>query len=280
MAEVTRRPIFSGGRVIAAGAIVAALGFVLCAVGLLFDPARTWMSYVTALSYAVTIAVGALVLQMAGYAANARWMSVIRRMTEAITLAFPVLAILFVPLLFGADLIYPWLDPPEEITRHELEVIHHREPYLNLAGFAIRGALYFAIWIAAAEILRRWSRGRDGAARALGVGPEEALRRERVLSCALLPLVGLAITFAAFDWLMSLNAVWYSTIFGIYVFAGGFVAAIGLVIILSERARQFVDVAPVITPNHFHAMGRLLFAFVVFWAYCAFFQAMLILIAN
>jgi hypothetical protein len=150
---------------------------------------------------------------------------------------------------------------------------------MNLPGFAIRGALYFAVWIAAAELLRRWSRARDRGEQAEGE-PEVALGRERALSSALLPLVGLAITFAAFDWIMSINAVWYSTIFGVYVFAGGFVAAVGLVIVLARRARDRHDLTWAITPNHFHALGRLLFAFTVFWTYCAFFQAMLIRIAN
>jgi hypothetical protein len=274
VAALRRAPIFSGRRAIAVGGAFAGVGFLLCALGLFIDPARTWLSYLNAFTYAVSIAVGALVLQMAGYAAGSRWMSVIRRFTESIALAFPVLALLFVPLLFGADYIYPWMSPPAHLGHVEHELLHHRASYLNLPGFAVRGALYFAIWIAASGLLRRWSRARD---RADQPGP---LGRERTLSSALLPLVGLAITFAAFDWVMSLEVAWYSTIFGVYLFAGGFVAAIGLVTCLARSARDHHDMAWAITPNHFHALGRLLFAFVVFWAYCAFFQALLILIAN
>ena len=287
MAPVTRVPGFAGGRVIAVGAVLAALGFLVCAVGLAVAPVRTWLAYLTALSFAVSVAVGALVLQMAGLAANSRWMSVIRRLTESITMAFPVLALLFIPLLFGADLIYPWLGTEEVVPHHEAEVLHHREPYMNLGGFAVRGLLYFAVWILAAELLRGWALRRDRAvlaepavAPASAADPEAALARDRALSSVLLPLVGLAITFAAFDWLMSLNRVWYSSIFGVYLFAGGFVAAIGLVIVLAERLCRAPEVAAIITPSHFHALGRLLFAFVVFWAYAAFFQAMLIRIAN
>ena len=292
MAPVMRVPSFAGGRLMAAGALLAAVGFLVCAVGLAVAPVRTWLAYLTALSFAVSIAVGALVLQMAGLAANSRWMSVIRRITESITVAFPVLALLFIPLLFGADLIYPWLRAEAGVPPHEAEVLHHREPFMNLGGFAVRGLLYFAVWIVASALLRRWALRRDRAAAdaAAGAGaaagpvsaadPEAALSRDRALSCVMLPLVGLAITFAAFDWLMSLNRVWYSSIFGVYLFAGGFVAAVGLVIVLAERLCRAPEVAAIITPSHFHALGRLLFAFVVFWAYCAFFQAMLIRIAN
>jgi hypothetical protein len=280
MAEVTTVPAYQAGRAVGLGAALAAAGFLLCAIGLAVDPMRTWLSYLTALSFAVSIAVGALVLQMAGHAANARWMSVTRRFTESIAAAFPALAILFIPLLFGADLIYPWLMTQDHLPHHEAEVLHHRASYLNLGAFAVRGLLYFAVWIAAAALLRRWSLRRDRDLLEPTGDPDALLSRERVLSCVLLPAVVLAITFAAFDWMMSINTVWYSTIFGVYVFAGGFVAAIGLVIVLAERARRSPAVAAILTPNHFHALGRLLLAFVVFWAYCAFFQAMLIRIAN
>jgi hypothetical protein len=279
MAPVTA-PALRGRATIAIGAIAAALGFLLCALGLALDPVRTWFSYLTALAFAVSIAVGALVLQMVGYAANARWMSVTRRLTESVTLAFPALALLFIPLLFGADQIYPWLRPPHELTHHELELIHHRAPYMSLTGFAVRGFLFFAIWIVPAELLRRWSLRRDREIPDAHADGEAALRGERMLSSALLPAVAIAITFAAFDWIMSLQAAWYSTIFGIYVLTGGFVAAIALVIALARAARNAHGLHDTITPNHFHALGRLLLAFTAFWAYCAFFQAMLIRIAD
>jgi hypothetical protein len=286
VAALRRAPAFGGRRIATVGLALAGAGFLLCALGLVVDPARTWRAYLTAVSTAVSIAVGALVLQMAGYAAGSRWLSVTRRLTETISASFPILAALFAPVLFGADLLYPWMGAPAGLAPPEQEILRHRAGFMNLPGFAARAALYFAVWIAAAELLRRWSRARDRAAQGEDArrpdrddaGP--ALGRERALSSALLPLVGLAITFAAFDWIMSLHAVWYSTIFGVYVFAGGFASAIGLVIVLAERARAAHRLDWALTPNHFHALGRLLFAFTVFWAYCAFFQAMLIQIAN
>ncbi len=289
--------VFSGRKVVLVSAVVAVLGLALLAVGLAIDPARAWLSYLMALAFAISTSVGGLILLMIGYAANARWMAVVRRPMEIVTLPLPALAVLFVPILFGLE-HYPWHTPPAGLAAHELEILEHRAPFMSTAGFAIRTAVYFAVFITAAALLRRWSVRRDREAPLAEEAPlsgdtplraeerphapasEEALGRERRLACAMLPAVGLALTFAAMDWIMSLEPVWYSSIFGVYVFAGGFLAAIALVTILAARLWSRRGGAGAITPNHFYALGRLLFAFTVFWAYAAFFQAMLIRIAN
>lgn len=274
--------VFSGRKVVLVSAVVAVLGLALLAVGLAIDPARAWLSYLMALGFAISTSVGGLILLMIGYAANARWMAVVRRPMEIVTLPLPALAVLFVPILFGLE-HYPWHTPPAGLAAHELEILEHRAPFMSTAGFAIRAAVYFAVFITAAALLRRWSVRRDREApRTEEAAPAAAaaLGRERVLACAMLPAVGLALTFAAIDWIMSLEPVWYSSIFGVYVFAGGFLAAIALVTILAARLWRRHRGAGAITPNHFYALGRLLFAFTVFWAYAAFFQAMLIRIAD
>jgi hypothetical protein len=279
MAEVNDR-VFRGRAIGLGAAGVAVLGFAGLAIGLATDPARTWLSYVMAFVFAFTVSIGALIFLMIGYAANARWVAVVRRATEIVALPLPALAVLFVPILFGLE-IYPWHAPGPRAPTHELAVLHGRAAYMNATGFAVRAAIYFAIVITAASRLRRWSRRRDAAPREAETARpdvEAALGRDRAFASAMLPPVGLALTFASFDWVMSLQPLWYSSIFGIYVFAGGFLAAIAAVTILTARSYRAGE--PAITPNHFHALGRLLFAFTVFWAYSAFFQAMLIQIAN
>ncbi len=279
MAAVTI-PVFAGRKVILASAAASVLGFALLALGLAIDPARAWLSYLMAIAFAVSTSVGGLILLMIGYAANARWMAVVRRPIEAVALPLPALAVLFVPILFGLP-HYPWHTPPAGLPPHELEILEHRAPYMSAAPFAIRAALYFAVFLVASMLLRRWSVRRDREEdREAPPPPEEALSRERALSCAMLPAVGLALTFAAIDWIMSLEPIWYSSIFGVYVFAGGFLAAIALVTILAARLWARHGGAGAITRNHFHALGRMLFAFTVFWTYAAFFQAMLIRIAD
>lgn len=277
MAEVKR---FAGTRIAGLAAVVALVGFVGLGIGLAVDPRRTWLSFVMAYFFAFSVAVGGLILLMIGYAANARWMAVVRRATEAVALPMPVLAVLFIALPFGAAWLYPWQSAPPDATRHELDVLAHRSAYMNLTWFSVRGAAYFAILIAASYLLRRWSVRRDCPPIVRSSEPEVALGRDRRLASAMLPPVGIALTFASVDWVMSLDRLWYSTIFGIYVFAGGFVAAIGLVTVLTARIWSHGSAGGLVTRNHFHALGRMMFAFTVFWAYNAFFQALLIRIAN
>jgi hypothetical protein len=137
----------------------------------------------------------------------------------------------------------------------------------------VRGVIYLAILLIASETLRRWSVRRDRAPVVEG-DPVELLSRERKFASGMLPPVGLAFTFATIDWLMSLQGLWYSSMFPVALFATGFLAAIALTTVVVHR--NCVSA----TQHHFHALGRLLFAFVVFWAYTVFFQALLMRIGN
>jgi len=142
----------------------------------------------------------------------------------------------------------------------------------------IRAGIYFAIWIVAGELLVAWSRRRDRQPLPQVGHDADSLDRERAFSCAFVPLAGLALTFAAFDWLMSLQPGWASTVFGLYVTCGALAAGLAAAIVLAWRGVR--SGAMPLTGYHFHAMGRLLLAFVVLWAYIAYFQAFLIQIAN
>ncbi|HTL32027.1 MAG TPA: hypothetical protein VL326_02815 [Kofleriaceae bacterium] len=280
MAEVIASvPVFRGRRLALAAAATALAGFIGLAVGLVVDPGRTWLSYLMAFWFAFTVAAGALFLLMIGYAANARWLSVVRRTTEAVTLPLPALAVLFVPLLFGLAWLYPWHTPRAGIDPNELAVYRHRAAFLNTPFFAIRGAVYFIVLVFAAWRLRRWSLVRERDPVAVD-DPEAALGRERRFASGMLPPVALAFTFANIDWLMSLQGLWYSSMYPVIAFGGAFLAANGAVTLLTERVWTHHTGAGAITRNHFHALGRMLFAFIVFWAYVAFFQVMLIRIAN
>lgn len=272
-------PVFRGRKLILGGLVAAVIGVLLLAIGLFVNPARTWLSYLMAFAFVFTIVIGALFWQMIAYATNARWMAVIRRFIEAVVSPLPALALLFIPILFGLAWLYPWHTPPAHTPAHELHVYEHRAAFHNPTFLVIRSVIYFVILLVAATLLRRWSLRRD--TRDVTVGdPLEELGRERRFASGMLPPVGLAFTFAAIDWLMTLNGAWYSTMFPVIVFAGGFLTSISVITILAQRTvRNHWREVP-ITRNHFHALGRLMFAFVVFWTYTQFFQAMLIRIAN
>jgi hypothetical protein len=273
---VNRRfPVFRGGRAIVTRSLgLALLGALLLVIGAFVDRERLFYAYLAAYAFAVTTAVGALLFLMTCHAMNATWPVAVRRLTEAIVGALPLLCALFVPLLFGLGALYgEWLHPESIHEEHVRAAVLHKTPYLNLPFFLVRTGFYFAVWLVFGALLRRGSMKGDSS-------PALAdSRRLRVISVAGLPPVALTLSFAAFDWLMSLAPTWVSTMFPVYVFGGGFVAAIALLTVLAFAAER-AGLLPGLNASHYYALGRLLLTFTIFWAYAAFFQLLLIWIGN
>jgi hypothetical protein len=263
---VTRRGL------ILVAALIGGLGAIATAIGFAIAPTQAAFSYLTAWTFALSIAVGALIFLMMGHAIDARWTIVFQRFTEAIAGSLPVVAVLFVPLVLSAGWLYPWISPAPTLDAEALARLAHKAPYLNFTFWVIRAAGFLALWIAIGEVLARWS------ARAAHV--PRAIVQARTLSAAGFPAVALTLTFAAFDWLMSLTPAWYSTIFGLLYFSGGFVAALSLVAVIARGARRVPVVAASVQPSHTGALGRMMFAFLVFWAYMEFAQGIIIWIAD
>jgi hypothetical protein len=261
-ARLAEVPRFAGGRGLLVGSAVAgAVGMAATLVLGLVAPRQTLFSYLLALLFWLTLAVGMLGWLASFHAAHARWMVVLRRLMEAMTAPLAVLAVLFIPLAAATGHVYDW---PE-----------HKRFYFNLGFWIGRAAVYFGIWIAVAHLLWRWSVRQDGD------GALAWTRRQRVLSAAALPPIGLALTFAAFDWVMSLHPDWQSTIFGLYLLGGAQAGSIALVIVVATGAeRGGGPLAGMLTRAHFHSLGKLLLSFVCFWGYMAFSQYMLMWIGN
>jgi hypothetical protein len=269
------RPLIRTRFAMRAGGLAAVIGLGALAIGAAFTPGRAAIAYLFAYASAAAIAIGGLILMLIGHAANARWPAALRRVNESITVLFPVLALLFVPIVAALPYFYVWADPDAVLPAGAHHVLEAKRAWLEAWPFTMRATAYLAVFAVTAEVLRSRSRARD---RVAPTDPERAIRRDRMFAAAALPVVGLAVTFLAFDWVMSLQPTWYSSMFGIYYFAGGFAAGIATVAILAWRARPIA--AGTITPHHFHALGRLLLAFVVFWGYAAYFQGFLIAIAD
>ena len=253
-------------------ACFAAVGAALFAVGVAFDSQRAMFAYLTAYVFAASIAVGAVLFLAIGHTTGAGWMAVLRRRAEDIASIFPLLIVLFVPIGVGIRVLYPWAQP-EGVWTDELRAhIAPKIAYLNTGFFLVRSAVYLASWTVVAEVLRRISREQDASsAPALG-------ERQASFAAATLPWMAFTLTFAAFDWLMSLDPTWSSNVFGIYLFGGGFGAASGLLALLVFG--PFASRVRVATVEHAHALGRILLTFVIFWMYIAFTQYMLIWIAD
>ncbi len=242
--------------------------------GIVGDPRRALYAYLVAFVYWVGLALGALILLGSFHAASAKWPVVLRRFLESLPASLPLFVVLLVPILVGMRHLFPWVDlgALQGDLRHLAE---HRRPYLNVPFFVVRAAIYFAVWIGVSHLLRAWSVRQDTA------GGYELTRRQRALGAGSLPFLALTMSFAAFDWMMSLDARFYSTIFGVYWFAGSFLGAFCVLAIAAAATRDDpTQFGAHMNLEHFHSLGKFILSFVAFWAYIAFSQFMLIWIAN
>ncbi|MEZ4333612.1 MAG: hypothetical protein R3F35_17805 [Myxococcota bacterium] len=253
--------------------VVAVVASLALLVGAILDPQRAAMAYLVAWLYWATLALGALCLVMIHHVTGSTWFIVLRRLAEHLFASLPLLALLFVPLLFAMELLYPWLHP-ETLDPIVRERVIAKSAYLGAGFFRIRALAYLGIWLASGALLARWSVAQEaGDAVRLGV-------LQKRLSVAALPAVALALTFASFDWVMSLSPAWASSVFGVYVFAGSIVGGLASLVVVSVGAQQRGRLHDVVRVSHYHGMGKLLLTFVVFWTYIAFFQFFIIWIAN
>ncbi|HYV67660.1 MAG TPA: hypothetical protein VE964_15550 [Myxococcales bacterium] len=268
-------PRWQGGRTAMVGCAVAgAAGLALTAVGYAFDARRTMLSYLVAFLYFLGLSLGMLALNMAQYAARARWHIVLRRAIEVVHAPLPVFVVLFIPIALTAKRIYVWIDPPASLGKEVLENLEWKHGYLNFPGFLWRAVVYFAVWLVVSELLYRHSIAQDED------GASHWTASNRRWGSAGLPLVAIATTFASFDWLMSLNPTWFSTLFGVYFITGFFLASLALLVLILTAARGPGHIGALVAKPHFHNLGKLLLAFVAFWGYIAFSQYMLMYHAN
>jgi hypothetical protein len=269
-------PRFDGGvKIIALGLLAAVGGLALLIAGWVSAPARTFLAYLTGFAALVTIALGALIFLMIVRTMRAKWPIAIRRPTEVMAMSLVVLTVAFVPVIFGLDELYVWSRPVDAgVPGHVEELLDKKRRFLNDAFFLGRSAGYFVTWLLPLVFLYAWSRRQDEA------GGAALETRMRAVSAAWLLFVGIALTFAAFDWLMSLDPTWFSTMFGIYVFASGILAAIATLTIFIYALDRGGWLRSLVNRSHYYALGRLLLTFVIFWAYVTYFQFFLIWSAN
>jgi hypothetical protein len=249
--------------------LVGILGLVACF--LRFDARQAFQSYLLGYVFWILLPLGSLAILMLHHLVGGGWGFVIRRLLEAATRTFPVMAVLFVPLLFGIGELYPWADLDQVASDPHLE---HKTPYLNQGFFVTRAVLYFVIWGALTLALNRWSARQDN------TDDPALVRRLQGLSGVGLVLFGLTTTFASIDWVMSLEPLWFSTIFGAIFIVGGTLSALLVMILTLAALHRQAPLDKVVTPTHFHDLGKLLLTFVMLWAYIAFSQYLIIWSGN
>lgn len=235
------------------------------------DSHQFFFSYLTAYMYWLSLGLGALFFVVIQYAANAGWSIVVRRLAENYMITLPVFAILFVPIAFGLHDLYHWTHADAVAND---PILQGKAGYLNTPFFFIRSGIYLVVWSAIAYYYYSASTGQDGTA------DKEVSRKLRGRSYVSIALFALTLTFAAFDWVMTLDPHWYSTMYGVYYFAGSIVSFFSLLGLTSVLASRAGIMGKAVGVEHYHDIGKLMFGFTVFWAYIAFSQYLLIWYAN
>lgn len=259
------------GRIGTLGLGVGLVGALLLVLGYFLAPEQFFRSYLVGYTYWLGLALGSLALAMLHHLTTGSWGFPARRILEAASRTLPALAVLFVPLAFGIHSLYEW-SHEEAVAAKPL--IAHKVGYLNSGDWLVRAGVYFAVWLALAYLLNRWSARQDR-------DPSPALvKRMRVLAAPGLVLYVVTITFASMDWIMSLDPEWYSTIYGVWLLGGHGVLTFAFLIVMGSFLVRREPMAGVIHPSHFHDWGKLLLAFTLLWTYFSVSQLLIIWSAN
>ena len=242
--------------------------------------ARHWL---VAMMFGLAICLGATFFVVVQHLTRAGWSVAVRRPAEALMQNLRWAWVLFLPVAWmgwngSLDTLFPWanLDELAKVAPAEAQLVANKSGYLNQRFFFVRAAIYFIAWAGIAAFFWRASVRQDR------TGDPAISAACRKWSGPAMIVFGLSITFAAFDWMMSLSPAWFSTMFGVYFFAACATCGISVITLLTLRLQdQFGRLRGIVSPEHFQDLGKLLFAFgIVFWAYIAFSQFMLIWYGN
>jgi hypothetical protein len=259
------------------GALVASgVGLVVCAIGALVNLDGFLRAWLVAFLFVLGISLGSMVLVMLQHLTGGAWGLILRRPLESAARCLPLVALFFLPVAAGIYHIYGWTNPEWQDT---YRAMHRGEgftkaDFLSPGFFWVRAVVYFLVWLLLAFFLNRWSREQDRTA------DPRLPRRFRLLSAPGLVLYGGTVTFAAVDWIMSLQPDWSSTIFGVILAMGQVLSAFAFCIALLVLLAQYPPLRDVVLPNHLRDLGNLMLTFVMLWAYMSFSQFLLIWAGN
>ena len=278
-------PAFETPKKIALGAaVIGAVGALILALIMDGGMQKLQFAWLYGCIYFLTLGFGALFFVLLQHVTRAGWSVVVRRLAENVMSTVPVVGLLLAPLvimtLMGNNDLFMWAnleklaEHPNDEVRGTLALHEHKAPYLNATFFLVRFVIYIAVWMFLVRFLRRGSLAQD-----VDGDPMHTVRMQR-LSAPGMFLFALSMTFASMDFVMALDAPWFSTIFGVYIFAGSFVAFMSLLGLIAQRAESKGYLDGLVNKEHYHDIGKLMFAFVFFWSYIAFSQYVLIWYAD
>jgi hypothetical protein len=261
------------------GAVLLLLGIVvgsMSALGTRFAMG----AYLTAFMYCMSIALGALFFVIIQHLCRAGWSVTVRRTAELLMSTMPMLAVLFLPVLatlfLGEGTIYTW-DDPEWVESHHPEWAepgNSKGAFLSQGFFTVRALIYLGVWVFLARYFFNTSRKQDETAEVKLTEKMQGFSGPAVI------LFSLTLTFASFDWIMSMEPAWFSTMWGVYLFAGSILSALAAMAVMIYAMQQMGAMRQEVTVEHYHDFGKLIFGFITFWTYIAFSQFLLIWYAN
>ncbi len=245
---------------------VVLVGVLASAAGYLTDPARFFQSYLVAFCYTTFIGLGAFFFVMVQFLTGSAWSVTMRRIMENIMATLPAGLILFVPVAFGLRYTYPWMDAAKVAAEQSLKA---KAVYLEPNAFLIRTVIYFVLWSIWVFAIYRQSTKQD---------TERSIRQMHIASRWSAPGLFLAVavgTMAAYDWMMSVEPAWFSTIFGLISLSGGALSFFSIVVLVCLGFRRAGILSNTITKEHYHDLGKWLFCLTAFYTYVAFSQYLL-----
>ena len=240
---------------------------VACALGSTIDRREFFLSYLFGFLFWLGIALGCSGFLMVHHLTGGRWGYPIRRFFEGAISTLPFLAALFVPIFFGLPQLYPWATAANIAAD---KVLQHKHAYMNAPLFIVRTIIFFAIWILLARLLIKWSAQQDATR---SVEPTKKLRK---LSGPGLVIYPTTVTFAFVDWVMSMEADWYSTVFPLLICIGQMLSALAFIILLLAWHGPRSSLGEILSKETFHHLGNLLLTFTMLWAYLAYAQLIVI----
>ena len=251
--------------------IIGAIGILVSFVGAATSTDQFFRSWLLSYLFWFAIALGALPLVMLHHLVGGKWGFATRRILESVTRTLPLMTILFLPVVLGIHSLYEWSH--EEVVAQDI-ILQHKSPYLNSTFFVARAAGYFALWLILGYLLNRWSAEQDS------TGDPSIVKRFQHLSGPGLIIYALTITFAATDWVMSLEPHWFSTIYGMMFMVGQTLTTLAFVIAILALLADKPPLSNFLKPEILNDLGNLLFAFIMLWAYLSFSQYIIIWSGN
>ena len=226
------------------------------------------------------ICLGSMVILMIRHLTGGGWGMVIRRILGASMRTVPLLAVLFLPIaFFGVPRLYPWAMPLESLQNPTIRehLAHNRfvlNGYLNPAGFYLRAAIYFAIWFLLVYLLSKWSKEQNRPP------VRDNSNRFKAVAGPGIILYAFTISFAAIDWVMSLDPSWISTIYGLLFVAGELIAALSFAVVIERILYRYKPMSLLLRPEFVHDHGKFMLTFIMVWAYFSFSQWLIIWAGN